>query len=73
MRAGLALGSIALALFLSACGGSAAKTSPSLTPQTFGPATRLVDLQHPGRSPRLFSLFNADQGVPRLVLLVSPT
>jgi cytochrome c-type biogenesis protein len=32
-----------------------------------------VDLQHPGRSPVLFSLFNADQGVPRLVLLVSPT
>jgi hypothetical protein len=32
-----------------------------------------MDLKHPGRSDNLFSLFNADQGVPRLVLLVSPT
>ena len=32
-----------------------------------------VDLEHPGRTSPLFSLFNADQGAPRLVLLISPT
>ena len=73
IRTRLALGSLALVLLLGACGGSGRTTGPSTKAQAFGPETRLVDLEHPGRSAALFSLFNADQGVPRLVLLVSPT
>jgi len=69
----LAIGSLALALLLSGCGGSTQKLPTTAAQRSFGPATRLPDLDHPGRSDSLFSLFNADQGVPRLVLLVSPT
>jgi len=38
-----------------------------------GPRTRLPDLEHPRDHRTLFARFNAAQGVPRLVLLVSPT
>jgi hypothetical protein len=30
-------------------------------------------VEHPDRTATVFSLFNADQGVPQLVLLISPT
>jgi hypothetical protein len=72
MRARLALS--LLTLMLAGCGGSthtAASTAPGQ--QGFGPATRLPDLTHPGSQVDLFSRFNHDKGVPRLVLLVSPT
>jgi len=55
------------------CGGGSSTAPTDASSQTLGPATRLPDLEHPDRSATLFSLFNADQGVPRLVLLVSPT
>jgi hypothetical protein len=73
MRRALAVAILALALVTGGCSGGSqtAETDPS--GQTLGPATQLVDLEHPDRSSALFSLFNADQGVPRLVLLVSPT
>ena len=74
MRARLALSVLTLTLVLAGCGGrthTAAPTTPGQ--QGFGPATRLADLTHPGRQVNLFSRFNHDQGVPRLVLLVSPT
>ena len=38
-----------------------------------GPRTRLPDLEHPKDQRTLFARFNAARGVPRLVLLVSPT
>jgi hypothetical protein len=68
-----AIAAVALALLLAGCGGSAKRPAPDTSTETLGPSTRLVDLEHPGRMPALFSLFNADRGVPRLVLLVSPT
>jgi hypothetical protein len=37
------------------------------------PRTRLVDLEHPKDQRTLFARFNAARGVPRIVLLVSPT
>jgi hypothetical protein len=69
---------VALALLASACSGSswrAATTGPSSssTSHTLGPLTRLTDLAHPDKTVDLFSLFNADQGTPRLIMLVSPT
>ncbi len=76
MRRALALAALVVALTVSGCGGSGHETatSPSSpSSQTLDPSTRLVDLQHPGRTPALFTLFNADQGEPRLVLLISPT
>jgi hypothetical protein len=73
MRRALALAALALALAVSGCGGSSQQTATSPSSQTLSPSTRLVDLEHPGRTSPLFALFNADQGVPRLVLLVSPT
>jgi hypothetical protein len=69
----LAPAAIALALLLAGCGGSSKNSATIPSTETLGPATRLVDLEYPGRTHSLFSLFNADQGVPRLVLLVSPT
>lgn len=38
-----------------------------------GPRTRLPDLEHPSDHRTFFARFNAAHGVPRLVLLVSPT
>lgn len=73
MRAALALAALVLALAASGCGGGSATAPTDASSQTLGPATRLVDLEHPDRTATLFSRFNADQGVPRLVLLVSPT
>ncbi len=73
MRRELALAALALSLILSGCGGGSSTAPTDASSQTLGPATRLPDLEHPDRSATLFSLFNADQGVPRLVLLVSPT
>jgi len=73
MRRELALAALALSLILSGCGGGSSTAPADASSQTLGPATRLLDLEHPGRSATLFSRFNADQGVPRLVLLVSPT
>ena len=72
MRSRVALTLLVLALVVSGCSG-AHKSATGKVTEELGPATRLVDLEHPGRSRDLFSLFNADQGVPRLVLLVSPT
>jgi hypothetical protein len=72
-RLALALLALAVALLLSGCGGSAHKTAATAPAQPFGPSTQLPDLQHPGRNVNLFSLFNHDQGVARLLLLVSPT
>jgi cytochrome c biogenesis protein CcdA len=73
MRPALALAALALALAVSGCGGSSQQPATSPSSQTLGPATRLIDLEHPDRHVALFSLFNADEGVPRLVLLISPT
>ncbi len=73
MRARLITAALAVALLLSACGSSAQQNSSRASAQSFGPATRLPDLEHPGHSRNLFALFNGDQAVPRLVLLVSPT
>jgi hypothetical protein len=73
MRRALALAALALSLILSGCGGSPSAAPTNASSQTLGPATRLVDLEHPDRTATLFSLFNADQGVPRLLLLISPT
>jgi hypothetical protein len=69
----LALATVAVALLLNGCGGSSEQAVTSPSSETLGPSTRLVDLAQPGRTAKLFSLFNADQGLPRLVLLVSPT
>jgi hypothetical protein len=69
MRPRVALSLLALALVVSGCSGA----HKSATGKELGPATRLVDLEHPSHSPNLFSLFNAGQGAPRLVLLISPT
>ena len=69
----LALASLVAALLLSGCGGGTHKTAATAPGQPFGPSTQLPDLAHPGRNVDLFSLFNHDQGEPRLVLLVSPT
>jgi hypothetical protein len=74
MRARLALAALTLTLALAGCGGGTHTAAPSAPgQQAFGPAARLADLTHPGRQVDLFSRFNHDQGVPRLVLLVSPT
>ena len=73
MRRALALAALALALPVSGCGGSDQETATSPSSQTLDPSTLLVDLEHRGRTPALFTLFNADQGEPRLVLLISPT
>jgi hypothetical protein len=73
MARALALLALVLALLMSGCGGRSEQAAPNPSSETLGPSTRLVDLAHPGRTSELFSLFNADQGVPRLVLLVSPT
>ena len=73
MRSHVALTLLALALVGSGCSSGAHKSATGNGRHGLGPATRLVDLEHPSRSPDLFSLFNADEGVPRLVLLVSPT
>ncbi len=73
MRAMLVIAGVALVVLLSGCGGRAQKAAPRPATAMLGPSTQLDDLEHPGRTPRLFSLFNAGQGVPRLVLLVSPT
>ena len=73
MRGALTLAALALSLILSGCGGGSSTAPADASSQTLGPATRLRDLEHADRSATLFSLFNADQGVPRLVLLVSPT
>ena len=70
MRRCLAVGLLALALLPAGCTKSA---DPLTSTQRFGAATRLPDLQHPGRNVDLFSRFNQDRGVPRLVLLLSPT
>ena len=73
MRSRVTLTLLALALVASGCSSGAHKSATGNGSHGLGPATRLVDLEHPSRSPDLFSLFNADEGVPRLVLLVSPT
>lgn len=73
MRSRVTLTLLALALVASGCSSGAHKSGTGKTAAALGPATRLVDLEHPSRSPDLVSLFNADQGVPRLVLLISPT
>lgn len=73
MRRALVLAALVLALAASGCGGGSSTAPPGATSKALSPATRLVDLEHPDRTATLFSLFNADQGVPRLVLLVSPT
>ena len=73
MRPRVALTLLALALAASGCSSGAHKSATGKVTEELGPATRLVDLEHPSHSPDLFSLFNASQGVPRLVLLVSPT
>jgi hypothetical protein len=72
MRARIALTLLVLALVASGCSG-AHKSATGKVTEELGPATRLVDLEHPSHNPDLFSLFNAGQGVPRLVLLISPT
>ena len=69
----LSLAALALAVLLAGCGGGARPSATPSAERALGPSTRLADLEHPGRKPALFSLFNAGQGVPRLVLLVSPT
>ena len=69
-----ALAAVISALLLSSsCGGSSQQTASSPPSQTFDASTRLADLEHPDRTSALFSLFNADQGTPRLLLLMSPT
>jgi len=73
MRRSLAFAAIALTVIVSACGGGSQKAATTQSNQALGPETRLLDLEHPDRTETLFSLFNADQGVPRLVLLLSPT
>ena len=73
MRSRVALTLLALALVASGCSSGAHKSGTGKKAEPLGPPTRLVDLEHPSRSPDLFSLFNAGQGVPRLVLLISPT
>ena len=73
MHRALALAALAVALTVSGCGGSGHETATSPSSQKLDVSTRLVDLEHPGRTTALFTLFNADQGEPRLVLLISPT
>jgi len=73
MRRSLALAAISLSLIASGCAGGSQKAATNQSSHALGPETRLLDLEHPDRTKRLFSLFNADQGAPRLVLLVSPT
>jgi hypothetical protein len=73
MRRALALSLAALALAVSGCGGSSQQTATSPSSRTLNASTRLVDLERSGQTSTLFALFNADQGVPRLVLLISPT
>ena len=73
MRRALALVGLALALAVSGCGGSSQQTATGPSSETLSASTRLVDLEHPGRASTLFALVNADQGAPRLVLLISPT
>jgi hypothetical protein len=72
MRRALIVAAALSTLVLSACGESAPEPTDSSS-GSLGPSTRLVSLGAPGRTVPLFELFNADQGVPRLVLLVSPT
>jgi hypothetical protein len=65
---------LTLTLVLAGCRGGTHTAAPSAPGQQgFGPAMRLPDLTHPGRQVNLFSRFNHDQGMPRLLLLVSPT
>ena len=66
------LGPLLAGLALVGCGSDSTRAaSPAET--SLSASTRLVDLDHPGRDNALFSLFNEDAGIPRLVLLVSPT
>jgi hypothetical protein len=73
MRRALGLAALALAPAVSGCGGSSHAIATRPSNQTLSSSSRLVDLEHPGRTSRLFALFNAGQGLPRLVLLISPT
>lgn len=56
---------------LAGCGTALKPTSTR--PDTLGPNARFTDLEHPGRSVSLFTLFNSQARVPRVVLLISPT
>jgi hypothetical protein len=79
MRGVLVLAAIALALVGGGCTSGSEQAAPTGQTATgassaaLGPDTVLSNLQHPDSSQSLFSLFNGEQGVPRLVLLVSPT
>ncbi len=71
-RIRLILVALALSLLGAACGSPGTKQTAT---QASSPAAawRLPDLEHPGRSVNLVTLFNRGTGTPRLILLVSPT
>lgn len=73
MRRALALAAVALSLIASGCGDSSQTAVTTQSSQALGRETRLLDLERPDRNETLFSRFNAEQGSPRVVLLLSPT
>jgi hypothetical protein len=75
VKAALLVGPLLVAVLASGCSGTPKPTATSAeaVARSLSASTALPDLQHPGRPRNLFALFNRDGGVPRLVLLVSPT
>jgi hypothetical protein len=57
--------------FVAGCGAQPRSAAPDES--TLGPKARFPDLANSGRHVSLFSLFNAQQEIPRVVLLISPT
>ena len=74
MRRLSALACLLLAVLAVGCGGGGKERAADVSgDRALTAATRLVDLAHPDQRPALFALFNASAGIPRLVLLLSPT
>jgi hypothetical protein len=72
-RIRLILVALALSLLGGACGSSATKQTTATKASSAAAVWRLPDLEHPGRSVNLVTLFNRGTGTPRLILLISPT
>lgn len=56
---------------LAGCG--AARKATTTKADTLGPNARFADLERPTRTVSLFTLFNSQARIPRVVLLISPT